>query len=89
MHVAYKMEDVNAALRQALDTTPGSIRELARAAGVSETLLRLARDGERRLTPETREKVVEALRAWETECGEAADALETADLDPRPGGGDE
>lgn len=88
LHAAYRMDDVSAVLGQAFDATPGSIRELARAAGVSETLLRLARDGNRRLTPETREKVVEALRAWEAACREAADGLEAANLGPRERGDD-
>lgn len=75
-------------LSQALDEAPGSIRELAREAGVSKSLLLAIRDGRRRLTGETRAKVVAALRRWEATTGDLADALETADLD-RPGGNDE
>lgn len=74
--------DVQAALRQALDANPASMRALAREAGVSPKLLRMLRDGDRRLTPDVRAKLVEALRTWETDCGDAADALKAADLQP-------
>lgn len=75
-------------LSGALNEAPGSIRELSRAAGVSKTLLLAIRDGRRRLTGETRDKVVAALRRWSNTTRDLADALETADLN-RSGGNDE
>lgn len=76
------MSDPRAALRQALEATPTSIRALAREAGVSHRLLRLVRDGERRLTPETRDAVADALRRWAEDCRGGAEALERCDLEP-------
>lgn len=69
-------------LREVLQRAPGSIRELARAAGVDVTLLTKVRDGDRRLTPATREKVVGALRRWSETTVELADRLEASDLEP-------
>lgn len=70
------MEETKAILRKVLDAIPTSTRALAQEAGVSEKLLRMIRDGDRRLTSDVRAKLVEALRTWETDCGNAADALE-------------
>jgi len=69
-------------LRSVLEAIPASMRALAREAGVSPKLLRMIRDGERRLTPDTRDALAGALRRWEARCGEALDALESADLEP-------
>lgn len=80
------MDDTSEVLRKALDAAPGSTRELARAADVSPRLLRLVRDGDRRLTAATRDGLAAALRRWEERCGEAAEALERCDLEP---GGDD
>jgi hypothetical protein len=66
------------ALRQVLSEAPGSIRELARAAGLSHASLIQARDGEIGLRPETVRSIVEALRAWSTTCAALADHLEAA-----------
>lgn len=73
--------DARAALRQALNANPASMRALAREAGVSPKLLRMLRDGERRLTPDVQVKLVDALRRWEADVGDAANALEAADLE--------
>lgn len=74
------------ALAEAIERTPGSIRELAREAGRSEALLRHVRDGRRRLTGETRAAVVSALRRWADRCEEAAAALDgSAAPEPRKG----
>lgn len=83
-HIEY-METGRAVLQRILRDAPGSIRELAREAGVSHRLLRAARDGDRNLTPATRDAVLRALRTWAGTCSELADALEAAELD-RPGG---
>lgn len=69
-----------AGLQRVLQEAPCSIRALAREAGVNETLLRKIRDGERRLTPQTRKAVVGALRRWEDRCGGLADELADAAL---------
>lgn len=79
------MEETEAALRKVLDLNPASLRALAREAGVSPKLIRMLRDGERRLTPEVRGALADALRRWEGHLGEAVEALEAADLEP---GGD-
>lgn len=71
-----------AVLREVLDEAPGSIRELAAEAGVSDFLLRAIRDDERNLTERTRSAVVTALRRWSDETADLADALEAADLEP-------
>lgn len=80
------MGDGEAALREVLDRSPASIRALAHAAGVSEGLLRAIRDDRRRLTPQVRGALVEALRERAEIYGELAEALEAADLDT---GGDD
>lgn len=76
------MKEHQALLREVLDATPTSLRALADAASVSEKLLRMIRDGDRRLTPEVRAALAEAIRTWEKDCGDAVDALEAADLEP-------
>lgn len=63
-------------LRRVLEEAPGSVRALAEEAGLSDTLLLLVRDGERRLTPRTRQALVSALRRWGERCHELADLLE-------------
>lgn len=70
------MTNGRAVLRKVLEANPASIRTLASEAGVSEKLLRLIRDGNRRLTPETRDALAGALRRWEARCREAAEQLE-------------
>lgn len=82
------MDEPRAALQEALEAIPASIRALAREADVSPRLLRLIRDGRRRLTPEARDAVAEALRRWEADCREAAESLEAANLDSNQEGDD-
>lgn len=74
-------------LQRILRETPTSIRALAREAGVSHRLLQAIRDGDRRLTPATRDAVLRALRTWADTCSGLADDLEAAELDA-PGGDD-
>lgn len=73
------MKDMRVVLRKVLDETPGSIRELAREAGVSHPLLVAIRDGDRRLTPETQEALAAALRRWAERCEGLAEDLEAAE----------
>jgi hypothetical protein len=69
-------------LRRVLRGCPGSMRALAREAGVSHGLLMAVRGGERRLTAATRGAVVQALRRWSGTCAALADELEAAELEP-------
>lgn len=70
--------------QRVLREAPGSIRELAREAGVNETLLRKVRDGKRRLTRETQQAVVNALQRWSGRCEELARALERYEPNSTP-----
>lgn len=63
------------AVRQAMEAWPGSIHGLARAAGVSEGLLRFIRDGERSATPATLKALAEALSHSADRQSEAARIL--------------
>jgi hypothetical protein len=49
------------AVREALKAFPGSIRALAREAGISEKLLRSIRDGERTATTRTLSRIADAM----------------------------
>lgn len=77
------MNDEVTAVRTAVDLAPGSIRALARDAGISPRLVTLIRDGKRRLTAETKRALVEALRRREDRCREARAALEAVSPAPR------
>jgi hypothetical protein len=57
---------------------PGSVRDLAREAGISEAALRQARDGTIQFTPDTTGKLIRALRRWSRTTAELADRLEQA-----------
>lgn len=72
------MDRLRLALQAVLSRAPGSIRELARAAGLSHASLIQARDGQIGLKPESVRSIVEALRAWSTTCADLADRLEAA-----------
>ncbi len=72
------MGDREDAVRHVLATVPGSIRSVARETSVSETLLRLIRDGHRVATPEVSRAIVEALRRLGARYIDAADVLEEA-----------
>jgi hypothetical protein len=76
------------AFRTALREMPGSIRALAREAGLSDALLIRVRDGERGLTRETVRAVAAALRGWGDRCHALAEALEQDDGPPEQGGTD-
>ena len=51
---------------------PGSLRELARAAHLSHTLLLRVRDGKRELTDDVAKAVAIALTEWSETCAELA-----------------
>lgn len=82
------MGQTQAILQKVLDSVPASTRALAREADISPRLLRMIRDGDRRLTSEVRDALIRTLRAWGEECIEAAEALEAADLESPTGGDD-
>lgn len=71
-------------MRRVLQETPGSIRALAREAGVSHVLLTKIRDGDRRLTPDTREALAAALERW----SDSLDSLATELREGRHNGDD-
>lgn len=79
---AYVMT-TNVGFTEALEAAPGSVRELAREAGLSESLLRHVRDGRRRLTPETGDAVAAALRRWSERCRTAAEVVDSAVTETR------
>lgn len=78
------MERARAVLRTVLEDAPGSIRELAREAGLAHVTLIQVRDGDRNLTRERWADLVAALRRWEDRCGHLADELEDAALGESP-----
>ncbi len=63
------------AVRRALELHPGSLRALAREAGLSHRLLVLIRGGERRATPATVEALAGALERMAGAQAEAARVL--------------
>lgn len=71
------------ALRRALDAAPASIRALARDAGVSPRLVTMIRDGERRMTRETRDALLRAVSDRADRYGDAREALEAVEPEPR------
>ena len=78
------MENVRVALSRAMTEAPGSVRELARAAGLDHAALVRVRDGEYNLTPARVRSVIAALRAWSSRCADVADELEAAlDVDEK------
>ena len=63
------------AVREALRLNPGSTLALAKAAQLSEGLLRMIRDGERTATPATVEALAAALDQWTHQTADAATIL--------------
>lgn len=66
------------AVRRALKRAPGTLRALAREAGVSLRLLQLIRDGERSATPEVVAALAHALERLAKQNAEAARVLRQA-----------
>lgn len=63
------------AIRRVLAQAPGSIRELAKAAGVPHTTLWRIQQGERDATPEVARAVAKALGRWAKGCESAERTL--------------
>lgn len=72
-------------LRELLDALPYGASALARDAGVSARLLRMVRDGDRRLTAEVRDALGASLSRRAARLGEVVEALEDLDPEPRRG----
>lgn len=66
------------AIRWAVQSTPGSVRALAREAGVSHTLVLRICSGEREATPPVAAALAEALEWWAAACTLAARRLRRA-----------
>ena len=82
------MESQRDVVRQILEEAPGSIRELAREAGIAHVTLLHVRDGRHKLSPDKATAVVAALRDWSERCANLADRLEAASERQREGGSD-
>jgi transcriptional regulator with XRE-family HTH domain len=69
------MSQLEEAVRRALDEIPGSLRALAREAGVSHSLLVRIRIGDRAATREVAEALANALGRWAGRCSSAEGLL--------------
>lgn len=67
-----------AAVKRALGLAPGSLRALAREAGVSHALLLMVCRGQRGATRPVMAKVAAALTRWAANCERGATALRRA-----------
>jgi transcriptional regulator with XRE-family HTH domain len=72
------MSHLEEALLQALERAPGSLRAIAREAGVPHSTLVRIKQGERGVTPEVAKAVADALRRWSGRCGSAEGLLRDA-----------
>ena len=77
-HIAKVREHLTQQVRAALDATPASARELARAAGVSNVLLSQIRTGKQAATPDVARKLAAALEGWGAACQRAAKRIRAA-----------
>lgn len=64
-------KDLTDAMRKALDVVP-NVSALAKAAGVSQSLLARIQMGERQATPEVAAKVAAVLERWSAQYARAA-----------------
>lgn len=69
---------LDAVLRRAIRRAPSSIRDLARASGVSHVQLAGIVNGERPATPRVARLVARALERWATRCGTEATRVRAA-----------
>jgi len=68
----YHLEE---AVRRALGELPGSLRAIAREAGISHSLLIRIRNGDRAATREVAEALADALGRWADRCSSAEGLL--------------
>ena len=69
------MDRLEEALLKALDQAPGSLRAIAREAGVPHSTLVRIKRGERGATVDVAGSVAEALRRWADRCSSAEGLL--------------
>lgn len=87
-YYADAMRESSTIVRRVLDQIPMSTRALAEKAGVDEKLLRMIRDGERRLTADVRDSLLAVLRRWRGQLDGALEELEAAEVERQGGGND-
>lgn len=76
-HIGGTMTDeLRETLRRVLEEAPGSIRALAREAGVDHSTLLKERDGKRSVPDGRARELAAALRRWSERCSELADRLD-------------
>ena len=61
-----------------MGTVPGSLRELAREAGISHSLVSQIRNGKRNASTQTLDALAAALRRWSHQCQVGANRLRQA-----------
>ena len=66
-----------------MHTVPGSLRELAREAGMSHSLLSQIRNGKRNASTQTLDALAAALGRWSHQCQVGAKTLRQAMEDDR------
>ena len=71
-------KNLNVQLREAIARAPGSVRSLAKAAGVSPAILQHIGTGFRAATPDVAERVATALQQWGARCGQLAARIRRA-----------
>jgi hypothetical protein len=79
------MDPLSAAVAQALQQAPCSVRALAREAGVPHSSLVRIQAGQLRATTELAEAVAKGLRRWGDRCDRLAGAIEKAAKWPKGG----
>ncbi len=62
-------------IKRVLDAAPGSLREIARAASVSHSLLSQVCSGQRNATPKLLGALAKALETWGGTCLDGAEHL--------------
>ena len=72
------MSKLASEVARAVEAQPCSLRKLAAAAGVSDTLLRKIVQGDRTATPATARAVAEALERWARNASASARRLRAA-----------
>lgn len=76
-HIGVTMtEELREAIRRVLEEAPGSIRALAREAGVDHSTLLKERDGKRSVPEHRAADLAAALRRWAERCERLADSLD-------------
>lgn len=77
-HIVKVREHLTQQVRAVIAAVPGSERELARAAGISNVLLAQIRTGKQAATPTVARKLADALDGWGVACQRAARRLRAA-----------